>query len=53
MKVEILIYIYLTVCMAMICFNIVCAFVFIYRDRRIERYSKTFVEKIREQVERG
>lgn len=50
MKVELLIYAYLAVCGAMIIFNIVCIFVFRRRDKNLEKHSKTFENKIKEQI---
>ena len=49
MKVEILIYAYLTVCAAMIIFNIVCIFVFRKKDKNIEKRSIDFTDSIEEQ----
>lgn len=51
MKVEVLIYSYLVVCTAMICFNIACIFVFRYKDKKLDKYSKIFTNKIKEQIE--
>lgn len=53
MKVEILIYAYLAICAAMILFNIVCAFLFRRRDKKLVRRSKKLTEKIEDQIERG
>lgn len=52
MNVEILIYVYLIVCAAMICFNIVCIFVFRHNDKRLDRYSATFIRHVQEQIGR-
>lgn len=51
MKVEILIYAYLVVCAAMILFNIACIFAFRHKDKKIDSYSSTFTDRIREQIE--
>ncbi len=52
MKVEILIYAYLAVCVAMIIFNIVCIFVFRKKDKNIEKRSIDFTESIEEQLDK-
>lgn len=51
MKTEVLIYAYLAICVAMIGFNIVCAFVFRVRDRRLNRYSRRFVMIVQQTIE--
>lgn len=51
MKVEILIYSYLAICMAMIMFNIVCICAFKQRDRKLVRYSERFTRQIEMQIE--
>lgn len=50
MKVEILIYAYLAVCLAMIVFNIVCIFIFRHKDKRLEYHSRGFTDEVRRQV---
>lgn len=50
MKVEILIYAYLAVCVCMILFNIVCIFVFHKKDKNIEKRSIDFTDSIKEQL---
>ena len=50
MKAEVLIYIYLAVCVAMICFNIVCIFVFRMKDKRLEKYSRRFIRIVRQTI---
>ena len=52
MNVELLIYIYLFVCIAMIFFNIVCVFVFQHNDKQLDRHSVLFTEKVRRQIEK-
>ncbi len=52
MKVEILIYSYLAVCIAMIIFNIVCIFVFRKRDKNIEKRSLDFTDCVEEQLDK-
>lgn len=52
MKVEVVIYIYLSVCIAMIIFNIVSIFVLRGRDRRITEHSADFVEEIKKELGR-
>lgn len=49
MKIEILVYAYLAVCLAMIAFNIVCIFLFSRNDREIESHRLYFVSLIRAQ----
>lgn len=51
MQVEVLIYAYLAVCAAMIGFNIICIFVFRHKDKKLDDYSGTFTDKVREQIE--
>lgn len=50
MKVEILIYAYLAICVAMIMFNIVCIFVFRKKDKNIKKRTIDFTESIEEQL---
>lgn len=50
MKIEVLIYAYLTVCLAMIGFNIICIFMFRHNDREIERGRHDFIDEIRSQL---
>lgn len=52
MKVEVLIYIYLAVCVAMIGFNIACIFLFRRDDREIEQKHFYFIGVVREQLDR-
>lgn len=49
MKIEILVYAYLAVCLAMIGFNIVCVFLFRRSDRKTERSRKYYINLISEQ----
>ena len=51
MKAEVLIYAYLAVCAAMICFNIACIFVFRAKDKRLDRYSRRFIKIVRQVIE--
>ena len=51
MKVEVLIYAYLAVCVAMIGFNIVCIFLFQRRDNEIEEKRFYYMGIIREQLD--
>lgn len=51
MKVEVLIYAYLAVCVAMIGFNIACIFMFRWKDKRLEIYSRRFVTIVRQTIE--
>lgn len=51
MNVEVMIYIYLAVCVAMIVFNIVNAFVLKRKDKRTVRVSENFRHKVEEQLE--
>ena len=53
MNVEVLIYAYLAVCLAMICFNIVCIFIFYLRDKRLKSYSRRFVKIVSKAIENG
>ena len=50
MKAEVLIYAYLAICVAMICFNIVCVFIFRAKDKRLHRYSQRFIKIVRRVV---
>ncbi len=52
MKIEILIYIYLAVCLAMIGFNIVCIFVFSRGDMETEQSRLYYINLIKEQFSR-
>ena len=52
MQIEMLVYIYLIVCMSMIGFNCVCILVFKRREKKVEKHSAHFSEAIREQMER-
>ena len=51
MKAEVMIYAYLAICAAMICFNIVCIFVFRIRDKRLDHYSSRFIKIVRQTME--
>jgi len=51
MKVEILIYVYLAVCVAMIGFNIACIFLFRHNDKEIEEKRYYFIGMVREQLD--
>ena len=51
MKVEMLIYIYLAVCVSMILFNIACIFVFRHRDRKTDSSKIDLTDKIKTQLE--
>ena len=53
MKIEVLIYAYLAICAAMIGFNIVCIFIFRFRDKRLEQYSSRFIGIVRQSIEDG
>ena len=53
MKVEILLYVYLAVCLSMIVFNIVHAVVLKRRDVRTERVSAGLERHVRAQIERA
>ena len=46
MRVEVMLYVYLFVCAAMIAFNIVAAVLFRKRERRTERVSKNLYDKV-------
>lgn len=52
MKIEILIYAYLAVCTAMIIFNIVCIFLFSYKDKAISSGRHDFIRLIRPELEK-
>ena len=52
MHVEILVYLYLIVCMSMIGFNCVCILVFKRREKNVKKHATHFSEKVREQIER-
>ncbi len=52
MKIEILVYCYLAVCLAMIVFNIVCIFLFSHNDKEIESHRLYYVSLIRAQFYR-
>ena len=49
MKIEILVYAYLAVCLAMIGFNIVCIFLFSRNDRETEQSRLYYINLIKEQ----
>lgn len=49
-KIEILIYIYLAICASMICFNIVCIFVFKHKDHKLVIRSSRFEKQILMQI---
>ena len=51
MKAEVLIYVYLAVCVAMIGFNIACIFVFRLKDKRLEHYSSRFIKIVCHAIE--
>lgn len=51
--VQSLIYIYLSVCVAMIIFNVVCIYVFHRRDKKLMKRSESFIEMVEEQIEAG
>ena len=51
MKVEVLIYAYLAVCAAMIGFNIVCIFVFRMNEKRLDHYSRRFINIVRQVID--
>ena len=51
MKVEVLIYAYLAVCIAMIGFNIVCIFLFRRKEKRLERNSRRFLKTVGQAME--
>lgn len=53
LKVEVMIYAYLAVCVAMIIFNIVCIFVFRWQDRVLHRRSRRFGKTVEQQFEKG
>ena len=53
MKAEVLIYAYLAVCVAMICFNIACIFVFHMKDKRLNHDSRRFIKIVRQVIEDG
>lgn len=53
MKIEILVYAYLAVCVAMIGFNTVCIFIFRWKDKRLDRYSEKFIRIVRRAIEDG
>lgn len=50
MHVEVLIYAYLSICLAMILFNCVCIFVFRRQDRTLDRRSTDLINRITEQI---
>ena len=49
MKIEILVYVYLAVCLAMIGFNIVCIFLFSHNDRETEESRLYYTKLIQKQ----
>ena len=51
MKIEILLYVYLTVCVGMILFNIVSAVLSRIRDKRISKINKRFNKQILKELE--
>lgn len=53
MNVEILLFGYLIVCMAMICFNIACIFLFKHNDKLLEKRSEVYVDIIRREASKG
>lgn len=52
MKIEILVYAYLAVCLAMIGFNIVCIFLFSHNDRETDESRQYYVNLIKSQFGR-
>lgn len=52
MNIETMLYVYLAVCVSMICFNIVTAFVLKKKDQRTEKVSKSFKKEVQLQLER-
>lgn len=52
MKIEIIVYIYLAVCLAMIGFNIVCVFLFSRNDRETEQSRLYYIDLIKAQFGR-
>ena len=51
MKIEILLYVYLAICVGMILFNIVSAVLSRLRDKRISKINKRFNEQILNELE--
>lgn len=51
MKIEIMLYVYLAVCAAMIIFNIVCIFVFRRNDKQLNVASKDICDIIKKQLD--
>ena len=49
MKIEILVYVYLAVCLAMIGFNIVCIFLFSHNDKETEESRLYYIDLIKDQ----
>ncbi len=49
MKIEILVYVYLAICTAMIGFNIVCIFLFSHNDRETEQNRLYYINLIKDQ----
>ena len=49
MKIELLVYAYLFVCLAMIGFNIVCIFLFSHNDKEVEQSSLLYIDLIKNQ----
>ena len=49
MKIEILVYVYLAVCLAMIGFNIVCIFLFSQNDKETEESRLYYIDLIKDQ----
>ena len=52
MHVEVLVYIYLIVCLSMIGFNCACIIVFKRREKNVKKHAAHFSEKVREQIKR-
>ena len=53
MKIEILVYVYLAVCLAMIGFNIVCIFLFSRNDKETEENRQYYINLIKDQFNRN
>lgn len=52
MHVEVLVYIYLIVCLSMIGFNCACIIVFKRREKNVKKHAAHFSEEVREQIKR-
>ena len=50
MNVETMIFAYLAICVSMILFNIACIFVFESKEKKLDRTSWHFEEKIKEHL---